>query len=232
MFCVHPTSNEALKGSRFFDSPKCHAVIAAGGVEESPADVAPLLGPTDLILAADGGYRLVQKLELKCDYLLGDFDTLSATEVEKARQADCVVRQFPTDKAKSDLELAIEQAYQSGATQVTFIGALGGEWDHCVANLLAPLSLCAEYGMWGRLLTSEAQIYLTQGPVRLDAVGRRVSLAALSDRVEGLTLKGTEYPLNDALLRRAQTLGLANRVIEPDTTFTFRRGELLITVLH
>lgn len=232
MFCVHPTSNEALKGSRFFDSPNRHAVIAAGGVEEGPGDTAALLGPTDLVLAADGGYRLLQKLDLACDYLVGDFDTLSREEVESARQAGCVVRQFPADKAKSDLELAIEQAYQSGATQITFVGALGGEWDHCVANLLAPLSLCAEYGMWGRLLTSQAQIYLIQGPVRLEAMGKRVSLAALSENVEGLTLRGLEYALDGARLRRAQTLGLANRVVESTATIEFRQGELLVTVLH
>ena len=232
MFCVHPTSNEALKGSRFFDSPNRHAVIAAGGVEERPGDTAALLGPIDLVLAAGGGYRLLQKLDLACDYLVGDFDTLSREEVESARQTGCVVRQFPADKAKSDLELAIEQAYQSGATQITFVGALGGEWDHCVANLLAPLSLCAEYGMWGRLLTSQAQIYLTQGPVRLEAIGRRVSLAALSESVEGLTLRGLEYALDEARLRRVQTLGLANRVVESVATIEFRQGELLVTVLH
>ena len=232
MFCVHPTSNEALKGSRFFDSPKRHAVIAAGGVEDRPGDTAALLGPTDLVLAADGGYRLLQKLNLTCDYLVGDFDTLSAEEVESAKQTGSVVRQFPADKAKSDLELAIEQAYQAQTTMVTLIGALGGEWDHCVANLLAPLSLCAEYGMWARLLTSQAQIYLTQGPVRLEAVGKRVSLAALSESVEGLTLRGMEYALDEARLRRTQTLGLANRVLASAATIDFRQGELLVTVLH
>ena len=207
-------------------------MIAAGGVEDSPRDISSLLGPADLFLAADGGYRLLQKLNLDCDYLVGDFDTLSTEEVESARQAGCVVQQHPADKAKSDLELAIEQAYLSGATQITFVGALGGEWDHCVANLLAPLSLCSEYGMWGRLLTSQAQIYLTQGSVRLEALGRRVSLAALSESVEGLTLKGMEYPLVEARLRRAQTLGLANRVVESAATIDFRQGELLVTVLH
>ena len=232
MFCIHPTSNEALKGSRFFEGPSRHAVIAAGGVENHPVETADLLGPVDLVMAADGGFRLLEKMRLPCHYLVGDFDTLSAEEVENAKRSGCRVERHPADKAKSDLELAIDEAYRAGATLVTFVGALGGEWDHCVTNLLAPLSLCAEYGMWGRLLTSQAQIYLTRGSVRLRAKGRRVSLAALSEQIEGLNLTGMAYPLQDANLRRAQTLGLANQVTESDSTIDFRQGDLLITVLR
>jgi thiamine pyrophosphokinase len=183
-------------------------------------------------VAADGGYRLLKALSIDCHILVGDFDTLSATEVEQAERAGCRVERYPVAKAKSDLELAIDLAYLAGATEVTFLGALGGQWDHCVANLLAPLTLCAEYGMWGRLLTSEAETYLIQGAVVLNAQGQRVSLAALSNRVNGLSLVGMEYPLQDAELRRAQTLGLANCVSEETATIEFATGELLLTLIH
>jgi thiamine pyrophosphokinase len=232
VFCVQPTSrNEALRGSRFFQGAAKHALIVAGGVEPDPTSILEHLGKTDLVLAADGGYRLLEKLAIDCDLLVGDFDTLTASEIEQAERTGCRVERYPVNKAKSDLEIAIDQAYESGATEVTLLGALGGEWDHCVANILAPLSLCAEYGMWGRLLTAEAQIYLVQGEVSVRAAGQRVSLAALTSRVEGLSLHGMQYPLRGAELRRSQTLGLANRVVEARASIEFCAGEILLTVM-
>ena len=231
MFCVQPTSrNEALRGSRFFVGPSKHVLIAAGGVETDAARTLECLGETEFVVAADGGYRLLQELSVECDIVVGDFDTLTESEVEQAERAGCRIVRYPADKAKSDLEIAIDHAYESGATEVTFLGALGGEWDHCVANILAPLSLCAEYGMWGRLLTAEAQIFLVQGEVSVRATGQRVSLAALS-KVEGLSLHGMQYPLKTAQLKRSQTLGLANRVLEESALIEFSKGELLITVM-
>ena len=163
---------------------------------------------------------------------MGDFDTLTETEVAQAERAGCRIVRFSADKSKSDLEIAIDLAYQEGATQVTLLGALGGEWDHCVANLLAPLSLCADYGMWARLLTAEAQIYLVQGHVTVEAPDQRISLAALTKHVEDLTLRGMQYSLQGTQLSRTQTLGLANRVVAEVATVEFSSGELLLTVMH
>jgi len=224
--------DETLTGSHLFSREDRHAVIAAGGVEEAPDRTALHLGRVDLVLAADGGFRLLPALGLSCDVLVGDFDTLTEVEVEKARSAGVRVRQFPSNKAQSDLEIAIEEAHRAGATRVTLVGALGGAWDHCVANLLSPLSLCADHGMWARLLTAQSQIYLARGRVRIQAPGQRVSLAALSEVVEELTLRGMEYPLEKARLSRSQTLGLANRALDPSAFLDFTSGELLITVLH
>jgi len=115
---------------------------------------------------------------------------------------------------------------------VTIIGALGGEVDHCLANFLAPLSLCLESAIWARLVTSRAQIYLTQEPVELTAVGQRCSLQALSARVEGLSLSGFKYPLQEATFSRSQTLCLANEVTEARARVEFASGELYITLMH
>lgn len=114
------------------------------------------------------------------------------------------------------------------------MGALGGQWDHCLANLLAPLTRCLELGIWARLVTESAEIYLLE-PGRYQAEARsgtRVSLAALAPQVSGLSLDGFRYPLRDSTLRRSQTRGLANSLIQPHASISLASGDLLVTFQH
>ena len=150
--------------------------------------------------------------------------------MEAAEQQGAKTHRYPADKAKSDLELALDKAFELGARTITLIGALGGQWDHCVTNIVTPLSLCREKGTWGRLLTSQAQIYLADGSVVVESPGSRVSLVSLSREVTPLTLTGFEYSLSKAQLKRTQTLGLANRTVAERAFAEFHTGELLVTV--
>lgn len=224
--------DEARQGSHPFDLPTKHIVIAAGGVEVEPQSLKSQLGAFDSVIAADGGYRLLREMGLDCHLLIGDFDTLSKQEVEEARAQGVSTRAFPTDKAKSDLELAIEAAIELGATHISLIGALGGETDHCLTNFLSPLSLCADRNVWARLLNSDSQVYLTSEPVKIRALDHRISLVALSPRITGLSLEGFQYPLQDATLSRSHTVGLANRTQAEESFVSFQDGELFLTLLH
>jgi thiamine pyrophosphokinase len=209
-----------------------HTLIAAGGIEKNPSALWPHLGNFHHTIAADGGLRLLRQLNIDCEVLVGDFDTLESSEIAWAQSQGTRILRFPSDKAKSDLEIAIDQAIELGTTDLTLIGALGGELDHCLTNFISPLSLCLEKGVWGRLMTSHAQVYLTQNSVSLAAEGHRVSLLSLSARTENITLQGFKYPLERAALTRSQTLGLANEVTMKEARIDFTSGELFITLMH
>lgn len=205
--------------------------MVAGGSEDQPEAVAGQLGPVQSVIAADGGYRLLQRLSLSCQLLVGDFDTLTPQEVREAEAQGVLVEKHRPDKDQSDLELALSHAVRLGATHVTLVGALGGAWDHCLVNLLAPLSYLAAHGIWARLLTADTQLYLCCSDVVVNAPGQRVTLQALSPRVEELTLEGFEYGLSGAVLHRHQTLGLANRAVADSARISFSSGELFLAVL-
>lgn len=209
-------------------------LVVAGGPEPHPERLRGRLPTAPRVVAADGGWRLCRQLGLRTELLVGDMDTLSLSEVEQARTAGCEVRRYPADKDQSDLELAILAAHQMGARRLTLLGALGGQWDHCLLNLLAPLSLCCELGVWARLLTAEAELYLLPpGNYRLSGQqGARASLAALSPKVEGLRLTGFLYPLEGATLARSQTRGLANVVRDPVARVGLSAGEILLVIIR
>lgn len=207
--------------------------IFGGGPEPEPQRLRPFLCPDALVIAADGGWRLCRDLGLRATVLVGDMDTLEPEEVEQAQNEGCQLHRYSSDKDQSDLELAILAAYRMGGQRMTILGALGGQWDHCLANLLAPLSLCRSLGVWARLVTAGAEIYLLDSGsyVLKVASGTRVSLAALSAEIHGLSLTGFTYPLQSAKLERQQTLGLANAVKDPVARVELTSGELLVTLI-
>jgi thiamine pyrophosphokinase len=208
-------------------------VIVAGAPVLQPQPLAAVIPPGAVVIAADGGLRLCRALRLSPSVLVGDMDTLTTLEVSEAESEGTEIRRYPSDKEQSDLELAILAAHQMGARRVTVLGALGGQWDHCLANLLAPLSLCHSLGMWGRLVCAGAQIYLlTPGIYVLEtAAGTRASLAALSEVATGVTLRGFHYDLEAADIGRHQTLGLANAVKTTPAHLHLTGGELLLTLI-
>ena len=220
------------KGGPAFEEDGPFFMVVAGGPEPEPAR---LEFPVNaVVIAADGGWRLCRELDLKVTLLVGDMDTLFPEEVSQAEAQGTEVRRFPSDKDQSDLELAIVAAHAMGARRLTILGALGGQWDHCLTNLLAPLSLCHSLGIWGRLVTTGAEIYLL-GPgehsVRGE-VGTRISLAPLSAHVSGLTLRGLLYPLEGAEMARHQTMGLANALRRTPACISLESGDLLVTLVR
>lgn len=211
------------------DGRESHFVVVGGAPE--PASEVPLGMSDARLIAADGGLRLCQRWGLWPELVVGDLDTLSEAEVQACEARGIEIERHPADKDQSDLELGLKAAHHRGATRVSILGALGGEWDHSVHNLLAPLSLCHSLGMWGRLLTDTVEIYLLRGGATLQGCeGRRVSLAALSERVEQVQLEGFQYRLSGRTVYRHETIGLANRVTTDHARITFNAGEMLLTL--
>jgi thiamine pyrophosphokinase len=209
-------------------------VVVGGGPEPCPERLALCVPAGAQVIAADGGLRLCHAMRLCASVLVGDMDTLTPEEVAQAEAEGTNVHPFPSDKDQSDLELAILEAHRMGARRMTLLGALGGQWDHCLANLLAPLSLCQSLGIWGRLVTAGAEIYLlSPGSYLLRGQsGSRASLMALSESATGVSLDGFEYRLENDRLTRQQTRGLANVVRSEQANLRLDQGELLLTLVR
>jgi len=99
-----------------------------------------------LVVAADGGARLARPLGLRVDRWVGDGDSLGAAAIEALRTAGVRITLAAQDKDESDTELAVLEAVEAGATDLTILGALGGRrLDHALANI----ALLAHPGLVG-----------------------------------------------------------------------------------
>lgn len=95
------------------------------------------------VIAADSGMRHAEALGVVPEVWIGDFDSSAAALQE--RYADVPRIKFPSDKAQTDGDLAIEEALKRGATQLILAGALGGpRSDHAAHHQMKMLALAAD----------------------------------------------------------------------------------------
>ena len=111
------------------------AVIFANGEAADIKRLDAMMQPDDLLIAADGGLRYLLQLGKWPQVLIGDLDSVTAEEVELARQNGAAVHKYPVGKNETDLQLAIDYAIQAGCSSIVIAAALGGRLDQTLGNI-------------------------------------------------------------------------------------------------
>lgn len=195
----------------------CHIFCAAGftGLLETPAD-------GDLVLAADGGLRHTEALGLTPHGILGDFDSLGY--IPKGSTV------FPVEKDDTDAMLAVRRGYEQGCRRFLLYGAMDGpRLDHTVANFQA-LAWLASRGAQGYLVgETYLAAVLPPGRVRFQKEAEGIlSLFCLGAPVEGLTIRGLQYPLENHTLTPDFPLCVSNHFQAEPSEISWIQGLPLI----
>ena len=107
-------------------------IYAAGtfyGLREPPRE-------GDLQIAADAGLHLCERLGVRPDVVLGDFDSMDVRQAP----ADCI--RVPVENDDTDTMLAVKTGLERGETEFHIYGGMGGRrTDHTIANFQALLYL-------------------------------------------------------------------------------------------
>lgn len=210
-------------------SPPYGVVVAGGDLDEPAlvAETARLVAGASLCIAADGGLRLLRAASLWPHLLAGDFDTLTAAEVEAARAAGVEVRRVPPAKDFTDTELALDLARQRlGPAPLYLVGGVGDRVDHTLTNLLMAARWVAG-GHALRVLAAPAHVAPLVGPGEVRFQGRPgqvVSLVPLTPRMTGVSTEGLVYPLADATLAWGTAYTVSNALAGTEGAFRARTG--------
>lgn len=203
------------------------AVIFAGGEIPDREAARRALQPEDWIVAADGGSRHCRALGITPSVLIGDLDSADPAQVSAWRQAGIEVIPYPPEKNMTDLELALWLALDRGAGEILVLGAMGGRWDHSLANVMLtahpalrriPLTL-SDGRQQARLLHGEGRWQGNPGDM--------VSLIPIGGDAAGVTTAGLRYPLQDGTLDFGSSRGLSNVLTGSEASVSVRRGMLL-----
>ena len=178
------------------------------------------------VIAADGGMAHAKMLGLTPELWVGDFDSTSpALEAEYAQMPR---ERFDTAKAKSDGELAIEAAVSRGANALVLAGALGGaRSDHQMMILMNAMAMTEN--RMPIVLTSgtEEATCVLPGDMRVDLPSGTVfSVIGLTD-LEGLTIEGARWPLNNCDVPLGSTLTLSNEATGA-VSLSLKRGKAVM----
>lgn len=205
-------------------------IITGGNVNEDFLRDRVQKGNYDRIIAADRGLVASDRLMLGIDFIVGDFDSVTDSVLRKYQELSTPIKLFPKEKDKTDTQIAIELALMHNPLSIDLIGATGSRLDHVIANihmLMLPMQLNVE----ASILDANNKIYLRNKSFRLlraDCFGDYISLLPFTDKVNGLTLKGFKYPLDNIRLEMGTSLGISNEIISEEATVELNDGILLV----
>lgn len=186
-------------------------------------EVRILPGEADLVVAADGGLRLLEARGIRPDLTLGDFDSLGF--VPEGEQ----VLVSPVRKDETDLMLACREGLARGYRLFRLYGGLGGaRISHTVANLQL-LRWLADQGAVGTLYGKTCEVtLLREQTVRFPAEQTGfLSLLAAGDRAV-VTVRGAAYELEKGVLTGHFPLGVSNAFCGRGAEVTAHEGDLLL----
>lgn len=174
----------------------------------------------DFVIAADGGQDALARMGMIPHLTVGDFDSSKAP-------AGVPVVTHPVEKDDTDTSLALEEGIRRGYTVFALYGCMGGRPDHTFGVVQTALGAAKRgfrvflvgEGMVGTVLVNESISFSSLGTV---------SVFALTERAEGVTLKGLKYPLANATLTNDFPLGVSNEALGETVTISVKKGALYL----
>lgn len=180
------------------------------------------------VIAVDSGLELLDKNEISLNYIIGDFDSINKNILSKYDNIEKVIKLNP-EKDFSDTHMALKLAIELKSDSIYILGAMGKRIDHALANIHI-LKEALENNIECKILDENNEIELiTIGEKKLRNIEYKyVSLIPLTTKVEGVTLTGFKYPLNNATLEIGHSIGISNELIAKEATINFKLGILIL----
>ena len=202
-----------------------HTVIVAGGTcdltihKELLKDAYLIGADRGALFLAEGGYNI--------DIAVGDFDSVTETELERIYKVSGEVEKLSPDKDETDLEHAIKRAIRITAGMVHILGATGTRIDQTLSAINL-LKLLHDNGREAYIYDKNNRIRLIEGHVELKKSSYRyVSLIPYGDIMTNVSLRGFKYSGDRIMLERKSSLGISNEIVE-DTAEINCRGYLFL----
>ncbi len=205
------------------------AVLFGGAAIEDYSFCQPYLAEAEEIICCDGGMHHAKALGIVPDHIVGDFDSVSPEVLEEYRQAGISIRQFPTHKDETDMQLGLQLALELGADTIVMMGGIGDRLDHTLANAHLLLWL-RKKGVRGILVNEKNRVELVDRELTVyGKAGDLVSLLPLSMEVKGVTLEGLEYPLTDYdLAIDDEVIAVSNVMLGEEARVRIKSGYLYV----
>lgn len=202
-------------------------VVLAGG------DVTVQLMPSrargaPIVVAADSGLDLAERLGLTPTLVVGDLDSVSAEALARARAAGIPVERHPADKDQTDLELGISAALDRGAEEIVVLGGAGGRLDHLLANINAIASpvIGVPIEAW---LGQDLVVVVTDRWCGHLGGGRLLSVMAWGGPAI-VSEQGLRWPLDHVDLAAGSTLGISNEALGGPVEIVVHTGRIAVVL--
>jgi len=192
---------------------------------------------SDLVLAADGGANFCRDLGITPHWIIGDLDSISASNLDFFQSVHSIVYRFPVEKDETDLELALKQAVRLGADKIHLFSWADERVDYSLGTLFVVNTLSVPI----ELYTQRAHVFVVNrksSPWR-DSVtkfktnrgkqNRKISIFPLIGPVT-LKTKGLKWNLNWRKGDSVQRISQSNEIIGKEAEIHCKSGAIFIVV--
>src|SRR5699024_9755080 len=204
------------------------AIVASGPTDHLPDFAA--FEEVDVWIGVDRGAYVLAKSEIEMDVAVGDFDSVTEEERMILETHSATLNIYPREKNETDLEIALEKAFEIKAHTIYLFGVTGGRMDHTMINIQLLLRI-NEQKMKGVIIDKWNRIELAEAgrhTVKQEDSYPYVSFIPLTEKIEQLTLEGFAYHLDNFQLRWGSTRCVSNEIIDKTASVSFESGKLLI----
>lgn len=182
------------------------------------------------IIGSDKGLEALDKCNIKPNYIIGDFDSINSDILNKYLNIkEIKIIRLKPEKDFTDTHMALKLAIDLKSTQITIVGGIGTRIDHTMANI-SILKEALDNNVSCKLLNENNDISLINKSISIikDSKYPYISLIPLTTLVDGITLKGFKYNLNNAKMKIGQSIGVSNEQIKEKATIDIKEGILII----
>lgn len=176
----------------------------------------------DYIIGADKGYTYIEKIGLRPNIIIGDFDSAKKPDFENK-----IV--LKPEKDETDLYAAINIGIKKGYKKIIVYGALGGRISHTIANIKI-LEDFKKKGIDIELKNKNQRLFVIDKNFieKKQIENTYVSLFALTKKVENLSLINLKYQLKNYILENDMHIGVSNEPIGKEFKIEFDKGMVLV----
>ncbi|MEG1459700.1 MAG: thiamine diphosphokinase [Acetivibrio sp.] len=188
------------------------------------------------IICVDGALETADRLSIPFQYLVGDFDTVSAELLEKYKKLASTgekkieIREFQPEKDETDTQIAISLAMEKMPDEVILLGATGTRMDHVFANIHL-LKMLLEKGISAFILDENNRIYLKNQSFTVkksETYGTYFSLIPFEYGIEKVTLTGFKYNTRQVDFLMGSSLGVSNVILGDEGKIQFEHGTFIV----
>ena len=180
----------------------------------------------DQLVALDGAANRLLELNLIPDVIVGDLDSITTSVLNQCESSGVHIVRIPSQE-KSDISKGLQWVQQEQPNaRIDVIGVEIGRYDHHLAAYSALFECQSSATI---LLNGWTAKRVDSNPttfqVKPDAI---ISLIAFGS-VQGVTLEGCQYPLQNASLTTG-TQGVSNKAVESKIVVSAQSGNLLLLI--
>lgn len=190
-------------------------------------EIKKIITPNDVVFCADGGYLQAEKLKIKPDFIIGDFDS-----AVKPIDTTANIIALPREKDDTDTHYIAKYIVSQKYTDVLLFGMTGGRFDHTFSNLQT-LNFFAENGVNAVMYDKNYSVMIIKN-TSVSIMPKDdfyLSVFSFGNNASGVTLKNVKYEIENANLSNYFPIGVSNEFLDKPAYISVKNGSLLIMVI-